>query len=184
MTCYLVRHGKDDDTVRGGWSDAPLTREGILQAEVLAERLAAEPQLHIARIYSSDLNRARQTAQILAQALNLPVRNMPQFREVNNGMLAGMKNAQALEEYPGLFWNTLEWDSCYPDGESPHIFYDRIRHAWKEFKEEQRGQEGNVALITHGGVINVILHIERGLTYSNKKKPFPVPHTELLAVEC
>ena len=29
MTCYLLRHGKDDDTLRGGWSDAPLTAEII-----------------------------------------------------------------------------------------------------------------------------------------------------------
>ena len=36
MTCYLVRHGKDDDTVRGGWSEQPLSDEGKAQAEALA----------------------------------------------------------------------------------------------------------------------------------------------------
>ena len=36
MVCYLVRHGKDDDTVRGGWSQQPLTAEGKIQADRMA----------------------------------------------------------------------------------------------------------------------------------------------------
>ena len=66
MICYLVRHGKDDETVRGGWSDSPLTAEGVQQAERLAAELLAAGGLSIGVIYSSDLPRARQTAAILA----------------------------------------------------------------------------------------------------------------------
>ena len=103
MKCYLVRHGKDDDSVRGGCSDAPLTEQGIEQVNALANDLASNLQLNISRIFSSDLFRAKQTAEIISKAINVPVVYLPQFREVNNGVLAGMKNTEALKKYPGLF---------------------------------------------------------------------------------
>ena len=89
MICYLVRHGKDDDTVRGGWSGQPLNDEGKAQADELASFIQRN-DLGIKRIYSSDLLRAMQTAQSVADKLYLPIIPMPEFREVNNGDLAGM----------------------------------------------------------------------------------------------
>ena len=127
MVCYLVRHGQDDETIRGGWSDHPLTDTGIRQAEELAQKLTSitkNAKIHC--IYSSDLRRAMQTSQILAEKLCLPVVPLAQFREVNNGDLAGMQNDTALIQYPGLFWNQLRWDQPYPNGESP-IFLRKIR---------------------------------------------------------
>ena len=70
MILYLVRHGKDDETVRGGWSDQPLTAEGICQAEAMSITMT---ERNIRHIYSSDLPRAMQTAEILAEKLQLPV---------------------------------------------------------------------------------------------------------------
>ena len=87
MICYLVRHGKDDDTVRGGWSQQPLTDEGKVQAAELAD-FVQKSGLGIQQIYSSDLLRARQTAQIVADSLPLPIVPKMEFREVNNGDLA------------------------------------------------------------------------------------------------
>lgn len=46
MKCYLVRHGKDDDSVRGSWSVAPLTEQGIEQIKVLANNLASNPRIN------------------------------------------------------------------------------------------------------------------------------------------
>ena len=105
---YLIRHGKDDDTVRGGWSDASLTDVGITQVRALSKRLKSE--IEIGAIFSSDLPRAKETAEILGEAFGLPVFLRPEFRETNNGLLAGMKNEIANERYPGLFWNSLGWD--------------------------------------------------------------------------
>ena len=182
MNCYLVRHGKDDDSVRGGWSDAPLTEHGIAQVNALANNLASGSQKNIARIFSSDLRRAKQTAEIISTKINVPVEYLPQFRETNNGALAGMNNTEALNKYPGLFWNTLNWDECYPGGESPHTFYDRVRNAWYAFVNRIHDLDGDVILVTHGGVINVILHIVNGLEYSNKTKSFPIKHAELIPI--
>lgn len=182
MNCYLVRHGKDDDSVRGGWSAEPLTEQGIEQVKALADRLSSDSQMNIVQIFSSDLLRAKQTAEIISQKIEVPIEYLPQFREVNNGVLAGMKNAEALINFPGLFWNTLEWDECYPEGESPHMFYERIRNAWCVFINSIQNLNGDVLLVTHGGVINVILHIVNDLEYSNKTKPFPVKNAELIYI--
>lgn len=125
MICYLVRHGKDDDTLRGGWSQQPLTDEGEVQAAEMAD-FVQKSGLGIQQIYSSDLLRAMQTAQIVADSLRLPIAPKPEFREANNGNLAGMKNELAAEQYPGLYWNTLAWEQQYPGGESPKEFYEEF----------------------------------------------------------
>ena len=183
MTCYLIRHGRDDDSVRGGWSSSPLTDEGILETEALAQRIFNSRDMNIARIFSSDLPRAKQTAEIISSKIDLDIEFLPQFRETNNGALAGMKNVLAAQKYPNLYWNTLEWNECYPDGESPHQFFDRISSAWKDFKQSLKGLDGNVILVTHGGVINVIWHIENDIKYSNKSKPFSIGPSEFITIE-
>lgn len=182
MICYLARHGKDDDTVRGGWSQHSLTDEGKTQAEALANFVQSH-DLGIKHIYSSDLLRAVQTAQPVAEKLHLPVIPMPEFREVNNGTLAGMKNELVAEKYPGLYWNTLDWERRYPGGESPKDFYERISRAWEVFQKMVLERNENVLLVTHGGVINVILSIVNHIDYSNKKVLRKIRNAELLALE-
>lgn len=183
MTCWLVRHGKDDDTVRGGWSDHGLTPQGIEQVHALA-RESRNANLNIDGIYSSDLRRAKETAAILAEYLQLPIEFLPEFRETNNGYLAGMKHELAERKYPGLYWSSLDYTECYPGGESPKMFFDRISAAWKEFRENvQKQSDRNVMLVTHGGVIEVILCIENNTAYSNKQKQFSTPNARLIPVE-
>ena len=183
MILYLVRHGQDDSTVRGGWSDSPLTEEGVRQAQSLAkEILLRKDELAIRRIFSSDLPRALQTAQPIAEALNLPVEPLPPFREVNNGELAGMKNDLALIRYPGLFWNTLGWEEAYPGGESPKAFRERIEVAWNRLAAELAQENKNALLFTHSGVIHVIRHLILGTVYSNATKQIPVPYASLIPV--
>ena len=182
MICYLVRHGKDDDTVRGGWSGQPLTDEGKAQANELAS-FVQRSDLGIKRIYSSDLLRAMQTAQPVSDKLHLPIIQMPEFRETNNGILAGMKNELANKMYPGLYWNTFDWEQRYPGGESPREFYERISTAWDAFQKMALEQNENVLLVTHGGVINVILSILNGEKYSNKTTMRKIQNAELIALE-
>ena len=182
MICYLVRHGKDDGTVRGGWSGQPLTEEGKAQADELASFVQGS-DLAIKHIYSSDLLRAMQTAQSVADKLHLPIVPMPEFREVNNGDLAGIKNELANKMYPGLYWNTLDWEQRYPGGESPREFYERISTAWDAFQKMALNRNENVLLVTHGGVINVILSIVNGEKYSNKTAMRKIRNAELVALE-
>ena len=184
MICYLIRHGKDDDSVRGGWSLYPLTDEGVRQAEELADYVETKrEQLKIEAVYSSDLPRAMQTAEPMAQRLNLAVSPMPRFREVNNGKLAGMKNDLAAELYPGMYWNCMSWEERYPDGESPKTFFDRISAAWSSFQGKITARNENVVLVTHSGVINVILSIINHRPYSNAEKTRRIQNAEIIAIE-
>jgi len=182
MICCLVRHGKDDDTVRGGWSQQPLTDEGEVQAAELAD-FVQKSGLGIQQLYSSDLLRAMQTAQIVADSLRLPIAPKPEFREVNNGNLAGIKNELAAKQYPGLYWNTLAWEQQYPGGESPKEFYERIRCAWDVLQKDILERNENVMLVTHGGVMHVILSIVKGEIYSNQASPRKIRNAELIALK-
>ncbi len=179
MTIYLVRHGADDNSKRGGWSNHPLTDEGLKQSEELAHRLK-ENKCNAEIIYSSDLLRAKQTAEILAKHLNLDIEYISDFREVNNGDLAGMDNAVADELYPNLYWRKLEWDQHYPNGESPKEFYERIKTAWNKLIN---GNHNSIILVTHGGVINVILHLVNGVEYSNKSSAYKIGTADYIKIK-
>ena len=124
MILYLIRHAKDDDSIRGGWSHHSLTEEGRQQAHLLAEFIKKQANnFEIKTIYSSDLPRAMETAAEISKLLKLPIRLTPEFREVNNGDLAGMKHEIAAEKYPDLYWNLMDWTQAYPNGESPKAVY-------------------------------------------------------------
>lgn len=176
MKIYIVRHGQDDDTVRGGWSDSSLTALGIVQANTLAENLKLnQSQYNIKKIISSDLKRALQTAEIIADTLDLEIETDSNLREVNNGDLAGMKNEIADKLYPNLFWRSLDWNQRYPNGESPCEFYNRIYKYYCNFIEEHKNYDKNILIITHGGVINIIRSIVNNEEYSNKNKFHSTP---------
>ena len=183
MYIYLIRHGKDDETVRGGWSNSPLAEEGVLQVKKLVDMLEKRKEAFaIKHIFSSDLPRAIQTANPIAEMLGLEVVYQPLFREVNNGDLAGMKNEIAVKRYPGLFWNTLAWDEKYPNGESPKDFFERVSHAWTEL-EKTFSRNENVILVTHSGVIQVILSLAEGKVYSNKGIIRKIGNAEMIKVQ-
>lgn len=175
MKLFFVRHGKDDENFRGGWSNLGLMPEGAEQAKRLATLLKEKKEEYgIKKILSSDLVRAKETAEILAEALGVPVINDVELREADNGSLAGMPNAEALEKYPGVFWSMLKPDECYPNGESPNMFFARIKAWFEAFLKECKDIDGNVLVVTHGGVINVVYHLVRNMEWSNAKKPISV----------
>ena len=183
MTIYLIRHGKDDETIRGGWSNHGLTPAGVEQVNKLAAKMIAE-NLNIDYIYSSDLKRAKETSGILSKYLECLIEYHAGLREANNGDLAGMKHKLANEKYPDLYWSSLAYDECYPNGESPEIFYNRVKATWLKLKNKILEQPlKNSAIVTHQGVIEVILCVENSIVFSNKTKHFSVPYAQLIPVE-
>ena len=180
MRIVFVRHGKDDDKYRGGWSSLDLIPEGIEQAKKLVKHLAENRmEYNITRIISSDLPRTMTTASYISAELGLPVLEEPQIRETNNGDLAGMLNDEALVQYPGLFFSSLEMDEPYPNGESPNEFYARIKTWFENFLVEYQNTNGNILVVTHSGVINVIYHIVRKMDWSNKGRTFKVSNCSI-----
>lgn len=184
MTVFLARHGNELGGFRGGWSSHGLDEVGARQAEALSEYLLENQSVYnIQKIYSSDLTRALQTAKTVADRLGLPVVKKSGFREVNNGVLAGMANDEADRLYPGLYWKGLGWEEKYPKGESPKDFYGRVSNEWRNFLEEIKSEDINILLITHGGVLQVILSILKGERYSNRKSFGSVSCCDLIKIE-
>jgi broad specificity phosphatase PhoE len=96
----LIRHGETDWSRDGrwqGWSDVPLNERGLRQARELVEPLARQHPTHLA---VSDLTRARQTLQPLADALGLEPAVDPDLREIDVGTWAGLSHAEAAERFP------------------------------------------------------------------------------------
>ena len=176
---YLLRHGADDDTRLGGWSDAGLSPIGIEQVWHTGEEISSG-DYNIQRIFSSDLPRAKESADIIAGRLKLPIVLLEEFRETNNGDLAGISKSEFQTAYPGLYYSSLKWNQRYPNGESPALFFARIKNAWESFKQKESMMPGNTLLVTHGGVIDVILCIENGNTYTNKCVHYRVDHAGII----
>ncbi len=171
MKAIFVRHGKDDDKYRGGWSKIDLIPEGIEQVKQLSAHLKENSQEYrIRRIIASDLPRTMSTARFISAELSLPIRQESRLREMNNGDLAGMLNEEALKKYPGLFFSTLKMDEAYPNGESPIDFFVRIRSWFEEFTEQSKNSNDNVLIVTHGGVINIIYHLVNGIEWNNQSQ--------------
>lgn len=180
MKIIFIRHGKDDDRYRGGWSDLDLIPEGIEQAKKLAKHLRENKSVYnISKIIASDLPRTMTTASFISKELELPIMEEICLREINNGDLAGVLNDEALIKYPGLYFSSLEMNESYPNGESPNEFYTRIKTWFENFVNQYRNFNTNILVVTHSGVINIIYHIIKNIKWSNKCCSFKVANCSI-----
>jgi probable phosphoglycerate mutase len=180
---HFVRHGHHPEGFRGGWSQHPLSRLGVIQSSLLAERLRREGT-QVDTLISSDLPRAEETAEILSATLNVGVTPAREWREVDNGVLAGMPEDQAKATYPGLYWSSLEMDQPYPGGESPAAFHSRIEEAFRSLCDRlSRGEIGpRVMVVTHGGPMRVVLSLVEGTPWSNRQPAVTVQETGMFSL--
>ena|SRR5690625_429025 len=142
----LVRHGETDwnkKTKIQGWTDIPLNETGIKQAKNCSEHLAKE---NWDLIISSPLKRAKQTAEIINEILNVPLFTMEEFKERNYGDVEGMSRTERDETFP---------DRQYPNAEQ---LTDLMERAMKGIDIiHKKYNRKKVLLIAHGGTINAIL---------------------------
>ncbi|MHC0040903.1 histidine phosphatase family protein [Streptococcus periodonticum] len=180
MNILFVRHGKDSDQHRGGWSQLDLLPEGKREAKTLADYLVQHKEdYHFTKIITSDLKRAETTAIILVEALQLPLEKESSLRETNNGDLAGMLNSKADQKFPRLYFRSLAMDEHYPNGESPREFYQRIKTWFQRFLQENDDSDETQIVVTHGGVINIIYHLVNQIEWTNKSNLFHVKHCSI-----
>ena len=180
MNILFVRHGKDSDQHRGGWSQLDLLPEGKREAKTLADYLVQHKEdYHFTKMITSDLKRAETTATILAEALQLPLEKESSLRETNNGDLAGMLNSEADQKFPHLYFRSLAMDEHYPNGESPREFYQRIKTWFQRFLQENDDSDETQIVVTHGGVINIIYHLVNQIEWTNKSNLFHVKHCSI-----
>ncbi|HEX7935989.1 MAG TPA: histidine phosphatase family protein [Paraburkholderia sp.] len=165
----FIRHGETDwNRIKRiqGHIDIPLAEVGLTQAQSLARRIVDEVK-HGARldaIYSSDLQRARQTAQPFADALGLPVHLSEGLRERSYGAFQGHDSDEIAARFPDEYahWQTRDPGFTPPEGESQRAFYHRVVHAIEPLVAAHPG--GRIACVAHGGVLDCVRRFACGLS--------------------
>jgi broad specificity phosphatase PhoE len=151
---WLVRHGESTWNASGlvqGQADGPvLTAKGRREAARVAERLG---DMRVGAIYTSDLARARETASILGCALDLPLHIDPALRERSFGVAEGHPLSELDPAASGIELDrVVDVQARPPAGESLSELYGRVRDFITELETET---DGDVLVVTHGGVIRV-----------------------------
>ncbi|MCU0493064.1 MAG: histidine phosphatase family protein [Chloroflexaceae bacterium] len=153
---YLIRHGEAWGNVKpilaGMRGDEGLTPRGIAQAERLRDRLAATGEIAADVLIASDLPRARQTAEIIAPALKLPVQLDPEVQELNLGEADGMQNGDAWAKFGFPDFETQPLRPIAPGGESWGSFMLRVAAAFTRITRTHEGK--TIVVVCHGGVID------------------------------
>ena len=139
---FLIRHGETAGNAARivQLPDIPLSARGRAQAERLARRLAREG---VAQILSSDLPRARETAETLQRVTGAPITFEPLLHERNFGDIRGTA-------YVDLGFDMFAADYVPPNGESWPVFHARVDRAWERVQALAAATDGNLAVVTHG----------------------------------
>jgi probable phosphoglycerate mutase len=158
----VVRHGVTDWNREGRWQgrlDPRLSDDGHHEARLVAARIAADDGLRPARIVSSTLSRASETAGAIGHAIGLPVEPDPRLVEIGAGEWEGHTHAE-LEEIDGeryRAWRSAETDVRPPGGEPLDEAIARIRELLAELG---RGPgPWPIVLVSHGGIIRILANV-------------------------
>ena len=156
----LIRHGQSQGNAEhrfGGHSATPLSERGRNEAEATAQALRLES---ITAIYSSDLQRAVDTAEPLAHATGLEINRTSAFRERNVGQLQGLTFEEAAELYPDEYAALLrrDFEHVLQGGESYRQLLDRASSELDRIIAQHWGS--TVAIFSHTGTICILsLHL-------------------------
>ncbi len=151
----VVRHGETSANLDGVWhgsTDTPLTPRGHLQAGRVAAHVA-ETYADACAIYSSDLERARHTAEPIAQALGLEIALDPGLREYDLGSWEG-KTYRELQEHHRL-WDHMREDPHFAPhgGESPLEVAERFTDSLRRIARAHAAER--VVVVGHGGALSL-----------------------------
>ncbi len=153
-----MRHGQstwNHERRIQGQLDPPLSESGRRQAAQLGQRLAGRT---FSGFYSSDLKRAAETSGLIGSAIGIEPTFMSELREIYLGEWEGLKTEELASRFPQAWKGWIEepnWD-LVPRGEGSASFEARVEAALDLIFK--RHQDGDVLVVTHGGVIQVALH--------------------------
>ena len=150
-TIGIVRHGITEWNLLGiaqGSSNIPLNKTGKEQAIALSERLAVEEEWDL--IIASDLERAKETAEIIGAKLGLPISHVDtRLREMNGGEIEGTTEEERLEKW-GADWRSLDLGM-----ETREAVAARATAALQDIVKDFPGKR--VLIVSHGGLIGLTL---------------------------
>ena len=151
----LVRHGESEYMVAGlsgGWTDSPLTERGKRQAQLTGEKLSyleGSPFL----FYGSTLARARQTAEIIGDALSRRPFLVNDLREHNNGIAANLTREEAEKIRHPVTEPIMDWIP-YPEAESWRMLHNRA----VAFMERIKNESNTGLIVAHSMIIVSLIH--------------------------
>lgn len=179
----LIRHGEtlwNTERRMQGQLDSPLTVRGRWQAQKLGERLKAQP---FTSLYSSDLPRAHQTAQSIAEVTGHAIVTDERLRERHFGVFEGMTRTEMEQHDPDVYARFMSRDPQYavPDGESPADFFARCRAVLEELAMRHAG--ATIAVVTHGLVLDCAYRAASGLALE-VLRPVPLVNASLNWFAC
>lgn len=163
MTCLiLIRHGETDWNTEGRWqgqADVALNETGWRQAREMAN---AVQEAGIAEIFSSDLLRARQTAQVLADVTGLPLHVDSRLREIHQGEWQGLLISEIRAGYAQTYQDRLQDPLSFapPGGETAAQVRQRVVSAVRDILRLHPNE--TVAVVSHGFTLAVLIAHLRG----------------------
>jgi broad specificity phosphatase PhoE len=168
----MARHGETDwnrERRFQGRADPSLNDLGREQAGDLAEVLARE---HVSALYTSPLQRAVETAEIVGRRLQLPVDVVPDLMEIDVGSWSGLTHGEIAERFPENWQRWRDYGPGWDDGES----YEQLglRAVPVVLELARRHPTERIVLITHGGVIRCVLAHAAGIPYEQARRLHPV----------
>lgn len=169
MEIWLIRHGTTSANLEGrfqGRLDYPLNAQGRLEADLLARRLSLAG---LELLFSSDLQRAWETAQIIARETKLQPFKVTLLRECSWGAAEGMTRTEINLLYRNLPVEKQRIKAGDFGGESERKLLARARFFLKKLKQNCPGAN-RVALVSHGRFINALLAAALGL---KARQPWP-----------
>ena len=155
MRVYFVRHGQSQHNLEkkaSGWSTAPLSELGNEQARAIAPLFR---DIRMDKVFSSDLLRARQTAEDVLPGCN-PILS-DKIREISVGNISGSLRTELKEKYGEVYTNAQSNHDYTPfDGENDDMICERVFAFMREL-EKLEGCE-NVAVFGHEGTVHQMLN--------------------------
>lgn len=186
MRLLLIRHGQSEGNAARriqGQGEYPLSKLGREQARRLAQRLRKEYD-DIAAIYTSSQIRAVQTAEILAEAIGVPVVPDDRLREYDVGELTGLTIEDVQERFPQVHaaWkeDAEEWVPL-PGSEGNENLRQRVHEVFAEIAA-RHDSDKNVAVVSHGGALGAYLSEIIGLA-PGQRHPFHFANSGLTIVD-
>jgi len=172
---WLVRHGQTNWNLTGRWqgqaADAPgLNDTGHKQALAIREQLE---DIKFAAVYSSDLLRARQTAELITESFGMTITLEPRLREINLGDWEGMLSEDIEAKYPQELTERAQspFHTRAPNGEAPSEVADRVLTAISEICNYY--SDGPVLIVAHGVSLAVIICHSQGIPMKNVYQHIP-----------
>jgi len=174
----LIRHGETAWNLEHrmqGHLDSPLTDNGIAQAKALAQRLRTQS---FSALYSSDLGRAYQTAQYIAETTGLTIQVKLELRERNLGDFQGLTRQEIGQLHPEEYANfqAASPDYVVPNGESLKQFRQRCVACFEQLVHQHVDEK--ILIVTHGGVLVNFLKHTLGLPYQTPRY-FDISNTSI-----